>query len=291
MATRVIDIHPHIVSRDDVGYPRAPLFGKQSDCSRERPATIEDMIAAMDEAGVDKSAIVQTATCYGYDNSYLADSIAKHKNRLTGVCSVDMGAPDAVEKLKHWQQRGLSGLRLFTGGSTKAMDASWIDDPSTFPAWDYAAQTGMSVCLQMSSEGFPNALAIVRQFPKVKLVLDNMARPEIADGPPYAAAAPLFALVPYGNIYLKITPRTFKQVGEGKATPESFFKKLVDEFGASRIAWGSNYPSKSGPLSMNLAAAREVQTSGTFRLTEQATPEGELNAIFAAWPNRVHAAR
>lgn len=261
MVTRVIDIHPHIVSRDDDRYPRSPLFGKQSDWSRERPATIDDMIAAMDDAGVDKAAIVQTATCYGFDNSYLADSVAKHRHRLTGVCSIDMGAPDAVEKLKHWQARGMTGLRLFTGGSTKAMDASWIDDPSTFPAWDHAAQTGMSVCLQMSTDGFPNALTIVRQFPKVKLVLDNMSRPEIADGPPYAAAAPLFALASHPNIYLKITPRTFKQVREGNATPESFFKKLVAEFGASRIAWGSNYPSTTGTLAKNLAAAREALSS------------------------------
>ena len=261
MATRTIDIHPHVISRDDVAYPRAPLFGTQSDWSRERPVTVEDMIAAMDEAGVEKSAIVQASTCYGHDNSYVADSIAKHKNRLTGVCSVDVRAPDAVEKLKFWQARGMTGLRLFTGGSTHAMDASWIDDPASFPAWDHAAQTGMSVCLQMSAAGFPNAVGILKRFPKVRLLLDHLARPDLTDGPPYLAAKPLFSLVEHGNIYLKLTPRTFTQVREGKATPESFFKKLVDEFGASRLAWGSNYPSSAGPLSKLLATARESLAS------------------------------
>lgn len=261
MATRTVDVHPHVISRDDGRYPRAPLFGVQSDWSRERPVPIEDMIAAMDEAGVDKSAIVQASTCYGHDNSYLADSIAKHKNRLTGVCSVDIRAPDAVEKLKFWHERGMTGLRLFTGGSTQAIDANWIDDPATFPAWDHAAQTGMSVCLQMSAAGFPKALGILKQFPKVKLLLDHLARPDITDGPPYAAAKPLFTLVPYGNIYLKVTPRIFDQVRQGKATPETFFKKLVDEFGASRLAWGSNYPASPGPLSKLLGVAREALAS------------------------------
>jgi L-fuconolactonase len=261
MVTRTIDIHPHIVSRDDVRHPRAPLFGVQSDWSRERPVTVEDMIAAMDEAGVEKSAIVQASTCYGHDNSYLADSIAKHKNRLAGVYSVDIRAPDAVEKLKFWRERGMAGLRLFTGGSTQAIDASWIDDPSTFPAWDYAAQTGLSVCLQMSTAGFPKALSILKQFPKVKLLLDHLAKPDITDGPPYLAAKPFFSLASSGNIYLKVTPRTFTQVHEGKATPESFFKKLVGEFGASRIAWGSNYPASPGPLSKLLATAREALAS------------------------------
>ena len=65
MISRTIDIHPHVISRDDARYPRSPLFGVQSDWSRERPVTIDDMIAAMNEAGVDKSAIVQASTCYG----------------------------------------------------------------------------------------------------------------------------------------------------------------------------------------------------------------------------------
>ena len=259
--TTTIDIHPHIIADDAKRYPLAPLGGHQSDWSRTRPVSTEQMIAAMDKAGVAKSAIVQASTCYGHDNSYLADSIAKHKNRLTGVCSVDIRAPDAVERLKFWRERGMTGLRLFTGGSTQAMDASWIDEPSTFPAWDYAAQTGMSVCLQMSPAGFPKAIGILRQFPKVKLLLDHLARPDITDGPPYAAAQSFFSLASHANIYLKVTPRTFTQVREGKATPESFFKKLVGEFGASRIAWGSNYPASPGPLSKLLAAAREALAS------------------------------
>jgi predicted TIM-barrel fold metal-dependent hydrolase len=95
----------------------------------------------------------------------------------------------------------------------------------------------------------------------VKLLLDHLARPDITDGPPYAAASPLFSLAPHGNIYLKVTPRIFEQVHQGKATPESFFKKLVGEFGSSRIAWGSNYPASPGPLSRILATAREALAS------------------------------
>jgi predicted TIM-barrel fold metal-dependent hydrolase len=261
MVSRTIDVHPHIISRDDTRYPRSPLFGVQSDWSRERPVTIEDMIVAMDDAGVDKSAIVQASTCYGHDNSYLADSMAKHKGRITGVCSVDFRAPDAVEKLKHWQSRGFEGVRLFTGGSTKAIDAGWINEPATLPAWDHAAQTGMSVCLQMSAEGFPNAIAIVKQFPKVKILLDHLARPNLTDGPPYTAAQPLFSLAQYPNFYLKTTPRTVEQTSEGKADPESFFKKLIGEYGANRIAWGSNFPASAGTLKSLLADARKMLAS------------------------------
>jgi predicted TIM-barrel fold metal-dependent hydrolase len=47
----------------------------------------------------------------------------------------------------------------------------------------------------------------------------------------------------------------------GKATPDSFFGRVVQEFGAKRIAWGSNFPATAGTLKDNLAAARKALSS------------------------------
>src|SRR5439155_1270513 len=58
---RIIDIHPHVISTDETRYPRAPIGGHQSDWSRERPVPYEKMIAAMDTAGIAKSALVQAS--------------------------------------------------------------------------------------------------------------------------------------------------------------------------------------------------------------------------------------
>ncbi len=95
MTIPTIDIHPHIIAGDTKLYPLAPLGGHQSDWSRTRPVTVEKLIAAMKEAGVEKAAIVQASTCYGHDNSYVADAVAPHPERFTGVFSVDVLAPDA----------------------------------------------------------------------------------------------------------------------------------------------------------------------------------------------------
>src|SRR3981081_881561 len=64
----------------------------------------------------------------------------------------------------------------------------------------------------------------------------------MADGPPYDAAAPLFGLARYPNVYLKVTHRNFEEARNGRSTPEAFFGRLVKAFGAERIAWGSNFP-------------------------------------------------
>jgi predicted TIM-barrel fold metal-dependent hydrolase len=257
MPTTTIDIHPHIIANDEARYPLAPLGGHQSEWSRTRPVTLQQLIAAMDDAGVHKAAIVQASTCYGHDNSYVADAVAAYPSRFTGVFSVDVLAPDAPHQMRAWHDRGLTGMRLFTFGSTMSDQANWLDDAKTYPAWECASELALSICLQMSAKAIPQAKRMAERFPNVRIILDHCARPELVDGPPYTAAASLFDLAPHVNIYLKLTPRIFAESRHDKATPETFFPRLVSAFGASRLAWGSNYPSSEGTLPQLLATAQE----------------------------------
>src|SRR6201997_5603155 len=122
----VIDIHPHIVSPDTQRYPLAPLGGVQSTWSSEQPTTYQQLLKAMDDAGVDKAAIVHSSTAYGYDNSYVADAVEAVPSRFTGVFSIDVTAPDAVQKMDYWIGRGSTGMRLFTTGSTMPGQGTWF---------------------------------------------------------------------------------------------------------------------------------------------------------------------
>jgi L-fuconolactonase len=257
MTVRFIDIHPHIISDDAGSYPRVPLFGVQSDWSKDRPVTIEGLIAAMDEAGVDKAAIVQSSTCYGYDNSYLVDSVAKYPGRFTGVGSVDVAKPDAPERIRQWVAKGVSGLRLFTGGSTAAFDPSSLDDPRTFPTWQLCGELGLSMAIQTDPSGLAQVAGLAKRFAKVRIVLDHLGRPDVTDGAPYKRAASLFGLAPFENVYLKLTPRIFGDVKKGQASADTFFPRLVEVFGSSRLAFGSNFPASEGKLKVNLETAKQ----------------------------------
>ncbi|MDT7839046.1 amidohydrolase family protein [Aquabacterium sp. OR-4] len=252
----IIDIHPHIISDDPARYPVTPLFGKRSEWSKERPSTVQALIAAMDAAGVAKAAVVHSSTTYGFDNSYVTDGCASHPGRLVPVCSVDMVAPDAVATTRGWVARGLAGLRIFTGGSTKDFDPAELEDPRAHPVWELLAELGLPMCLQTGVVGLPQVTMLARRFPGVNIVLDHLARPELADGPPYAQAASLFALADLPNVYLKLSPRIFAEVQKGQASASTFFPTLVAAFGVERLAWGSNYPTSPGTLAEILAAAQ-----------------------------------
>jgi len=257
----IVDIHPHIVSPDTSRYPLAPLFGVQSDWSKERTATDEDLVAAMDDAGVAKTAIVHASTCYGFDNSLVTDAVTHFPQRCTAVGSIDMLAPDAAQVAKHWISRGLTGFRIFTGGSTKAVDASTLDDARSYPVWELCAERGFPICIQTNVSGLPATTALARRFPSVPIIVDHFARPDVSGGPPYPAAAPLMRLAELPNIYLKFTPVAIELLRKANADIHAFIGKVVSEFGATRIAWGSNWPNSPGTLKEHVAAARAALAS------------------------------
>jgi predicted TIM-barrel fold metal-dependent hydrolase len=256
MKSTIIDIHPHIISDDEQRYPPAPLFGKRSDWSQERPCTVETLIAAMDAAGIARAAVVHSSTTYGFDNSYVVDGCNRYADRLAAVGSVDMAAADAPATIRQWIGRGLVGVRIFTGGSTKDFDPAELEDPRAFPAWKVLEELGIPMCIQTGPIGLPQVTMLARRFPGVNIILDHLGRPEVQDGPPYAQAQSLFAMAALPNVYLKLTPRIFNDVTKGKANAATFFAAVVGTFGERRLAWGSNFPTSPGTLTEILATAQ-----------------------------------
>jgi L-fuconolactonase len=267
----LIDTHCHVIATDTKRYPLKPIFGKQSDWSAEHPLDHPDMVKADIAAGVDKAVLVQAASAYEFDNSYVADSVAAHPERFTGVFTIDMIAPDAVATMKHWMGKGLTGMRVFTSGTSHAEQETFFADEAAVPAWQYASDQDLPVCMQMRIKGVPLLEAVLKRFPKVRVIIDHFARAEAADGPPFASATPLWALAKYPNVYLKLTHRPIEASEKGKSTPQAFLGKAVSEFGANRIIWGSNFPAADPPLPELITMARNALSF---------LPQGEQDWIF-----------
>jgi predicted TIM-barrel fold metal-dependent hydrolase len=258
---QIVDIHPHIISTDTTRYPISPLGGKRSAWSETRPVDFTALVASMNAAGIDKSAIVHSSTTYGYNNSYLADAIAGHHDRFTGVFSVDVSAGDAPAQIRYWVDRGLSGLRLFAAGSTVKTDQSWIANPSTYPAWECCQHIELPVTISMRQPALAHLIDVMQRFPRVRIVIDHLLLSPIEDGPPYRQSAGLFSLAQYPNVFLKLTTNNIRRSRDGLSTPETFFGQLVQAFGSSRIAWGSNFPNEEGTLAQQLQEARAALSS------------------------------
>lgn len=234
----IVDTHVHVIAQDQQAYPRqvAPQHNEWV-----TDLTAETLLEMMDGAGISRTMLVQAYGAYAYDNRYTADCAARYPDRFAGVCILDPLDPEAPQQLSYWvKERGVRGLRIFT--LTQPAERFMLDDPQTFALWGRAAELNIPVCVCTRFRQVPRLAVALERFPQLKVALDHVGGPRLDEGPPYAGAQALFDLAQFPNLYLKFSTVTMYSAARGASTPEAFFRRLLDAFGARRMMWGSNFP-------------------------------------------------
>jgi len=114
------------------------------------------------------------------------------------------------------------------------------------------------MCINTNASGVPAIIALARRFPKVPVLVDHFAQADVSGGAPFDAATPIFAMAALPNIYLKLTPAVPASIAKAQVDGRAFIKRVVAEFGAGRIAWGSDWPSSPGRMAENLAKTKDL---------------------------------
>jgi L-fuconolactonase len=246
-----VDTHTHIISPDTTTYPAAPLGGHRSTWSQDRPVDIDGLLRQADAAEVDRLILVQASTVYGFDNSYVADQLARHGDRVTGVCSVDFLSATAVDDLHHWiDERGFSGVRIRAADGTTAVPTPGrgLDDERMAPVWHFLSDRGVPVCVQMHAEHAPLLAGILDQYSGLVVVLDHADRPQLDGGPVHLCAEGLPSLAETGRVSVKITPPAVLRAQREVGSAAPLVAALIEEYGTTNVVWGSNFPASDGTL-------------------------------------------
>lgn len=246
------DTHTHAISPDTEAYPPKPLGGTRSEWSQVRPVDVDGLIRSLDDAGVERAALVHASTVYGFDNRYAAAALARYPDRLVGVGAVNFLADSAVEDLRELiEEQGFSGVRIrVSDGTTKVpTPGSGVTDERMDPVWDYIASNAIPACVQMHSKDAAKLAQVLEARPSMTVLLDHLGRPNAAGGRPYPHLEELGQLARFTGVHLKITPPALKRLDdEPDADAAEVIARLVETFGAERIMWGSNFPASAGTL-------------------------------------------
>lgn len=247
----IVDTHVHVVSNDKVRHPLAP---GATGWSTEVTNPVEDMIKAMDEAGVERATLVQPVGTYALDNSYQVESAKRFANRTVAVGILDPVAPDAADKLAYWvTERGMQGVRLVSQADA--------DDVRANPLWTRAQALGIPISL--AGGGQPDRIAKMRamaaRFPGVTVAPDHMAGWSNAKEHRAEMTKALVDLAALPNAYLRISTTSLGTYSSLDQSEKDMFRRVLDAFTPKRVMWGSNFPSsREGGYGAQVALARTV---------------------------------
>ena len=104
----ILDSQVHAYERNYPGRPWVgTLYGPPE-------VTGDQMVAAMDEVGVDGAILVSPFSMYRYDASYALEVFAAHPGRFRLVKPVDPTDPAVIDRIADWAStNGTVGIRIF----------------------------------------------------------------------------------------------------------------------------------------------------------------------------------
>jgi len=243
----IIDFHTHIFSpwvreRRDEYIKRDPCFSLLYSQQKAKLATAEELIASMDETGVDLSVVLNIGwasheLCVE-TNDYILNSISRYSGRLIGFCSVQPKAGDAaIVELERCAKAGAEGIGEMR---SDVQDFDLTDKVMMKPLTDVAVEHNL-IFLTHSSEPVghqyigkgsitPDVLySFILNFPDLKLVCAH-----------WGGGLPFYALMPevakaLSNVFFDTAATVFLYQPQ-------IFEEVSNIVGSDKILFGTDYP-------------------------------------------------
>ena len=232
----VVDTHVHVWEISD-RYPVGPTAPNWKSLPDE-PGTAEELLAEMDDHGVERAVLVQTSWST-WDNGYIADSAARWPDRFVGHGLIDPQDPDNAKQVRYWmEERGLKGFRFHP---MYYPDEKVLTTPQNEALWETISELDAVIQFHISAEFANQVAAIAKRYPNLRLLLDHMGYPRLSLPP--EAFQPIVDLAGFPNICLKISDvkgRSEQEFPFSDVHP--FIRRLHQAFGAERVLWGTGYP-------------------------------------------------
>ena len=237
---RLIDAHVHFwriggpgQSWPDTGWP---LIYRDFGLAELMAAVTSAPSATIDLQGV---VLVQSQPD-DRDTDWILE-IARNTPLIQAVVGwADFESPDAPARIAELAGRpGLRGLRPML---QSIEDSAWILRRGLEPALQAMVQHGLRFDALIQPRHLPVLLEFARRWPKLPIVIDHGAKPQIASGAiePWQAQLAELSLLP--NIYCKLSGlRTEQAAGAPAAELEPYIQQLVACF-PGRLMWGSDWP-------------------------------------------------
>jgi predicted TIM-barrel fold metal-dependent hydrolase len=276
-----IDAQVHAYEHDHPGRPwAAVLHGPPH-------VTGDEMVAAMDAAGVDGALLVSPFTMYRYDASYAVEVRNKYPGRFGLIKPIDPADPAAAETVADWKTTpGTVGVRVMLNRGVSEDPA----DPGINRVLAAGARHGLPVNI-LGWGRLAQVRALAARNPDTSIVLDHLGLQQPFEPPPpaqpFADLPEVLKLAAHANVAIKITGACtlsreaypYKDIWEPLG-------RIFDAFGLGRCLWGTDWTRAVGLLTYK-QGVDAFRDSDRLSAGDKRTLMGEaLQRVYAWSPAR-----
>jgi L-fucono-1,5-lactonase len=159
----VVDAHLHVFAAASERFPRDvhDLY------PAELEATVETLIAAMEQAGVNRAVLVPLS----HHDEYLRDCLRRFPGRFAAIGLQPAGDYDVDRYRRRRESVGLQGLRLFEIGDPSAADPEQLQ---CFPILTELARAGDKLWFYGGEEQMAVLERVLTALPELTVVLNHL---------------------------------------------------------------------------------------------------------------------
>lgn len=226
----VIDMHCHVYP-EKIAVRAAESIGAFYDVKMCHPGSVPELIACMDQGGIDRALIHSVALSparVGTINDFIAGQVREHPDRLTGFCTLhpDMTENEAADELERALGLGLLGVKLHND-----MQRIALDDPRMDKIYA-VCQDHCPLLLHMGDYRYhydnPSQLpGVLRRFPRLRVIGAHMGG--------YTEWDEAREYLQHENVLVDCSSSHFRLGDEG-------LRSAIRFFGADRVMFGTDFP-------------------------------------------------
>jgi len=243
----IIDTHLEVWTLD----PKFPFaHPERPNLKVDLPAPIENQVEQMRDFGL-KYAVLINPRYFGWDNSYISYSLHRYPKLFVAHGLVNPEDPKVAERLRYWvKEHGFQGMRFSPIYHPKS---TWLNSQEHYPLWREAERLGAVFNYYILPHQMPMLGEMCGRFPRVKVVVDHLGKPDLRLPDPWPEFRKMFALKKFPQVWISASEpyelSLTKEFPYRDTYP--FFKAVYEEFGGKQLIWGTGYPRPRWELPMD----------------------------------------
>lgn len=235
-----VDAHVHVWTPDTAHYPLAAGYTKAD----MTPAsfTPQELFKHSKPAGVTRVNLIQMSY-YGFDNSYMLDTIKLYPDVFVGTAVIDPGA-EPVKRMRDLAPKGVRAFRILPK-LTKA--EKWLEPEGYAAMFAEGAKANQAMSCLINPPDLAELDRMCTKFPDTPVVIDHLCRIGASGTVGEDDVTALCAMAKHKRVTVKVG--AFYALGAKKppyADLVPLAKAVIKAFGVKRCMWETDCPFQVG---------------------------------------------